>query len=117
MWPRTEELENVTFGFNLTNRQGGKLRWLLEQGRRVVPHGRVEGTGLEPFYMDVVVARIEGSERPEEEPVVVAHLDHPKESANDNASGSAAILDMARSLKRLVDEGRLPPPERTLRFL
>lgn len=117
MWPRTEELEHVTFGFNLTNRQGEKLRSLLEEGRRVVLHGQVKGTGLEPFYMDVVVARIAGSERPEEELVVAAHLDHPKESANDNASGSAAILDMARSLKRLVDEGRLPRPKRTLRFL
>lgn len=117
MWPRTEELEDVTFGFNLTNRQGEKLHSLLEEGRRVLLHGKVEGTGLEPFYMDVVVARIEGSERAEEELVVAAHLDHPKESANDNASGSAAILDMARSLKRLVDEGRLPRPKRTLRFL
>ena len=117
MWPRTEELEDVTFGFNLTNRQGEKLRSLLQRGQRVVLHGRVEGRGLEPFHMDVVVARIEGSERPQEELVVAAHLDHPKESANDNASGSAAILDMARSLKRLVDEGRLPRPKRTLRFL
>ncbi len=37
----------------------------------------------------------------------VAHLDHPKESANDNASGSAAILDIASALNDLIDSGRL----------
>ena len=117
MWPRTEELGRVTFGFNLTNRQGERLRGLLESGQRVVLQGRVSGIGLEPYFMDVVVAHIPGSERPQEELVFSAHLDHPKESANDNASGSAAILDIARSMKQLIDEGRMPRPQRSFRFL
>ncbi len=117
MWPRTEELDDVTFGFNITNRQGERLRGLLESGRRVVLHGTVKGIGLEPYYMDVPVARIEGSERPDEELVFVAHLDHPKESANDNASGSAAILDIATTLRGLIESGRLQRPRRSLRFL
>ncbi len=117
MWPRTDELERTTFGFNLTNRQGEKLRGMLAAGKKVVLHGRVRGTGLEPYFMDVVVADIPGSEKPGEVLVFSAHLDHPKESANDNASGSGAILDMARSLKTLIAEGRLPRPKRTLRFL
>ncbi len=117
MWPRTEELDRVTFGFNITNRQGERLRDLLLAGRRVVLEGRVSGVGLEPYFMDVVVARIPGSDSPEEELVFSAHLDHPKESANDNASGSAALLDIARTLKTLIDEGRLPRPKRSLRFL
>jgi hypothetical protein len=117
MWPRTEELERVTFGFNLSNRQGERLRALLESGQRVVLNGLVEGIGLEPYFMDVVVARIAGSTRADEELVFSAHLDHPKESANDNASGSAAILDIARALRELVDSGRLERPERSLRFI
>ena len=117
MWPRTEELDDVTFGFNITNRQGERLRGLLESGRRVLLRGRVEGIGLEPYYMDVVVARIEGSERPNEELVLIAHLDHPKESANDNASGSGAMLDIAATLQTLIDEGRMERPKRSLRFL
>ncbi len=48
MWPRTEELEEVTFGFNLTNRQGEKLREILKSGRKVVVRGQVKGIGLEP---------------------------------------------------------------------
>jgi len=100
MWPRTEELDEVTFGFNLTNRQGEKLREILKSGRKVVVRGQVKGIGLEPYYMDVVVAHIRGSEMPDEELVFSAHLDHPKESANDNASGSAALLDIAQSLRQ-----------------
>lgn len=117
MWPRTEELERVTFGFNISNRQGERLRDLLLSGERVILDARVEGIGLEPFFMDIVVARIPGTEKPEEHLVFSAHLDHPKESANDNASGSAALLDIARALRRLIDSGRLPAPKRSLLFL
>ncbi len=117
MWPRTDELSRVTFGFNLTNRQGTKLRDMLTAGKKVVLHGEVKGIGLEPYFMDVVVAHIRGTERPEEELVFSAHLDHPKESANDNASGSGAILDIARTLKELTDNGRLPKPKRSFRFV
>lgn len=117
MWPRTDELSRVTFGFNLTNRQGTRLRDLLLAGRRVVLHGVVRGTGLEPFFMDVPVAVIPGSDSAAGELVFSAHLDHPKESANDNASGSGAILDIARTVRELIDAGRLPRPRRTLRFL
>jgi hypothetical protein len=117
MWPRPDELERTTFGFNLSHRQGRMLRNMLARGETVRLAGRVEGTGLEPFFLDVVSARIPGASRPDEELVFSAHLDHPKESANDNASGSAAILDIARALRALIDAGRLPRPERTLRFL
>ncbi len=117
MWPKSDELDRVTFGFNLTNRQGEKLRDLLQSGKRVVLQAQVAGIGLEPYFMDIPVAVIRGSELPEEEIIFSAHLDHPKESANDNASGSAALLDMARTLRDLIDSGRLPRPKRTLRFL
>ncbi|MFC1791650.1 M28 family peptidase, partial [Gemmatimonadota bacterium] len=117
MWPRTEELERVRFGFNLTRRQGMRLRRMLESGQRVVLDATVEGIGLEPFWMDVPVAVIPGSDPEAGELLYSGHLDHPKESANDNGSGSAAMMDMAITLKRLIDEGRLPQPRRTLRFL
>ena len=117
MWPKTEELDRVTFGFNLTNRQGEKLKNLLLSGKKVVVRGQVKGIGLESYFMDVPVATIRGSELPDEELVFSAHLDHPKESANDNASGSAALLDIARTLHELIDSGRLPRPKRSFRFI
>jgi hypothetical protein len=83
----------------------------------VVLDARVDGPGLEPYFMDVVVAHIRGGKRGSEEIALSAHLDHPKESANDNASGSAAILDIARSLNELITSGRLPRPERSIRLI
>lgn len=117
MWPKPDELATTTFGFNLTRRQGEKLRKLLGSGRKVVMRGWVKGIGLEPYAMDVVVAHIRGTELANEELVFSAHLDHPKESANDNASGSGAILDIARSLRELTESGRLPRPKRSFRFI
>ncbi|MFN8009557.1 MAG: DUF4910 domain-containing protein [Terriglobia bacterium] len=117
MWPRADELDKTTFGFNLTYRQGKKLQDLLFAGKKVVLKATVSGIGLEPYFLDVVVARIQGSEKIDQELVLSAHLDHPKESANDNASGSAAILDVARTLKGFIGRGKLPRPKRSLRFL
>jgi hypothetical protein len=117
MWPKTEELDKVTFGFNLTKRQGEKLRDMLVSGKKVVLHGKVEGIGLEPYFMDIVVADIKGSTKSDELLILSAHLDHPKESANDNASGSGALIDIARTLNELIASGRMKRPERTIRFL
>ncbi len=117
IWPRTEELKKVTFGFNISNSQGEKIKSLLDAGQKVVMNGWVKGRGLQPFFMDVVVAHIRGKERHQEELIFSAHLDHPKESANDNASGSGAILDIARTIKELLDGNKLPPPKRSFRFL
>ena len=117
MWPKTEELDRVTFGFNISKRQGEKLRTLLESGQKVVMKGWAKGIGLEPYFMDVVVTHIRGSESPEQEIVFCAHLDHPKESANDNASGSAVLLDIARTLKELTGNKQLSQPKQSLRLL
>src|SRR5262249_27271451 len=51
------------------------------------------------------------------EVVLSCHLDHQRPGANDNASGCAAILEAARTLAKLVGEGKLAPPRRTLRFV
>ena len=117
IWPRTEELDRGAFGFNLTSSQGRRLKELLNKGTQVVLEAEVAGSGLEFGSLDVVVAVIPGVERPEQELVYISHLDRPRGSSRDNASGSGALLDIARSLKALIGEGRLPPPKRTLRFL
>jgi hypothetical protein len=64
-----------------------------------------------------VHAYIKGTERPEQEVLLSAHLDHPKWSANDNASGSAALMEIVRTLKALIDAKRIAPPRRTIHFM
>ncbi|QNP43700.1 M28 family peptidase [Sphingomonas daechungensis] len=80
------------------------------QLRAAVQAGRSPGEYLIP------TAVIPGRDRAKEI-LYSCHLDHPSPGANDNASGCAGILEVARTLNRLVKEGRLPQPERTLRFI
>jgi hypothetical protein len=49
--------------------------------------------------------------------VLSCHLDHQRPGANDNASGCSAILEVARTLAKLVREGKLAAPRRTIRFV
>ncbi len=107
--------EKQCFGFVLTPRQGQWLRGLLKKGRARV------GVDIQARFYDgeieVVTAVIPGTSHPEEQTLLVSHLCHPQPSANDNASGDAANLEAARTLKRLIDSGQLPPPKRSIRFL
>ena len=116
IWPTGEEINKVTFGFSLSRRQGNHLKALLEGGKRVTLKAEVEAR-LFPGYLDVVTATIKGDSRSNEEVLLVAHLCHPKPSANDNASGSAAALELARTLLRLIESDRLPRPRRSIRLL
>jgi hypothetical protein len=61
-----------------------------------------------------VVAEIPGSDLPKEIVIVGGHLDswHPATGAQDNGTGVATVLDVARAVKAL---GR--PPRRTMRFV
>jgi hypothetical protein len=67
----------------------------------------------------VVTALIPGADPTlrNEEIAFSCHLDHQRPGANDNASGCATILEVARTLSKLVSEGKLPRPARSLRFI
>jgi hypothetical protein len=103
------------FAFLVSARRAQELKNLLRQGS-VRLHAIVEAE-LQPGSLDVVSGVIPGAKYPDEEIVITAHLDHYKPGANDNASGSAAILEMARTLRQLIDSRRLPPPARAIRFI
>jgi hypothetical protein len=105
-----------TFAFMLSPRQSGDLRSRLAAGEKIVLHARVRAR-MVPATYDVVTATIPGQERPAEEVVLTAHLCHQSAGANDNASGSAAILEIARALRSAVARGTLAAPRRTVRFL
>ena len=72
---------------------------------------------MRPSNYEVVSAIIPGSELASEEIVFSCHLCHQKPGANDNASGAAAILEVARTLTSLIRRGELQPPRRTIRFI
>jgi aminopeptidase YwaD len=105
-----------TFAFMLSPRQSQELRSRLAAGEKITLHARVRAR-MVPATYDVVTATIPGRERPGEEVVLTAHLCHESAGANDNASGSAAILEVARALQAALAHGTLAPPRRTIRFL
>jgi hypothetical protein len=116
IWPTADELDKVTFGFSLSKRQGEHLRALLKKGKKVKLNARVDAK-LFPNKLDVVTATIPGSRKPAEEVFLIAHLCHPKPSANDNASGSGLLIEIARTVRTLIDLHKIKPPSRTIRFI
>ena len=115
IWPRADELDRTVGGFQISENQYTQLRQLMRSGP-VRVHGKIDAT-LAPGQLTVVHAWIRGSELPEWEVLISGHLDHPKWSANDNASGSAAMLEMARTLHRLIGSGQLKAPAMTIHFM
>jgi hypothetical protein len=117
--------EDKCFGFVLSPREGERLRRLIRQRQEKAespPRVRVHvDARLYDGALEVVSATIPGESDDgivrDEEIVLVGHLCHPLPSCNDNASGAAAALEVARALQRLIDAGKLEPPRRTLRFL
>jgi len=115
IWPTKEELHKVTFGFSITKRQGNYLRSLLRQKKKVMLKAIVDAK-LFPGKLDIVTATIKGKTKPNQEIFLIAHLCHPKPSANDNASGSGLLLEIARTLLSLIQKGKIQQPKRTIRF-
>ncbi|MEO5937120.1 MAG: M28 family peptidase, partial [Terriglobales bacterium] len=48
--------------------------------------------------------------------VLTAHIQEERFSANDDRSGCANLLEIARAVNRMIAEGKLPRPERDIRF-
>jgi len=116
IWPDQKTRDKVTFGFCINDRQYQRIKGHIEAGKIVKVYCNTDAK-LYDGYLDVVTAEITGTEKPEEEVILQAHLCHPKTSTNDNASGSAVLLEMARGIKALIDSGKIQMPKRTIRFL
>lgn len=115
IWPTAKNVEKITFGFSLSKRQGNELRALLRKGKKVKLNAKVDSRLFSGKY-DVVTASIKGDTLPDEEVFLIAHLCHPKPGANDNASGSGLLMEIARTINTLVSSGRMKRPARTIRF-
>jgi aminopeptidase YwaD len=110
--------ETRAFGFALSPRDGAELRrraaLAAQEGRPLRLRARVRSS-FSDGAIEAVSACIPGESA--EEVLLVAHLCHPAPCANDNASGAAAALEIARGLHAMVEAGRLPRPRRSIRVL
>ena len=107
-----------TFAFMVSLRTGRELQARLKDKETIRLHAVVEA-GQHPGFYEVVTAVIPGSDPQlkEQEIAFSCHLDHQRPGANDNASGCVTILEVARTLAKLIGDGRLARPARTIRFI
>ena len=107
-----------TFAFMISLKQARNFQQRLGRGEQVRLQATVKA-GKHSGSYDVVTATIPGADqdRREEEIAFSCHLDHQRPGANDNASGCVAILEVARTLNKLINEGRINRPARTIRFI
>ena len=107
-----------TFGFMVSLKQARGFQARLTAGETVRLHATVKAQRHAGEY-EIVTATIAGADPAlaQQQIAFTCHLDHPRPGANDNASGCATILEVARSYAQLIAEGKLARPRRTLRFL
>ncbi len=109
---------NKIFAFMVSLKTARGLRERLTKGEAIRLHAVVKA-GQHPGFYEVVTATIPGADAKlkEEEIAFSCHLDHQRPGANDNASGCVTILEVARTLEKLINEGKLARSARTIRFI
>lgn len=110
--------DTPAFAFMVTLKQARDFQRRLAAGEEVMLHGIVRAAQSSGGY-DIPMATITGSDPSlaSQEIIYSCHLDHPRPGANDNASGCATILEVARTIRKLIEEKRIAPPRRTMRFV
>jgi aminopeptidase YwaD len=109
---------NKTFAFMVSLKTARSMQERLRLKETIRLHAVVDAGQHAGFY-EVVTATIPGSDArlKDQEIAFSCHLDHQRPGANDNASGCVTILEVARTLRKLIADGRLSQPARTIRFI
>jgi hypothetical protein len=110
--------KSAGFGWSLSPRLGRELAGRLARGEAITLRSIVKAESF-PGRMETVHAVIPGDGSSDQELAVSGHLyeGYLKQGANDDASGCALTLEMGRALIRLVADGKIPKPKRTIHFL
>jgi aminopeptidase YwaD len=115
-WGHLDGSLSKGFAFMVSRATAAQLRAQMLTGHAVVLGAHVKAD-VGPGHWTVVTATIPGTESGAGEIVYSCHLDHQRPGANDNGSGCVTILESARMLNRLIGNGSLKRPSRTLRFI
>lgn len=111
-------LKNLRFGFLVSWRQWSELLEDVEAGRKVTVRAAARVEKKTDRFENVLCA-IPGTEPGGKGVIFSAHLfeGYVKRGANDNMSGCVVQLEILRALTKLIREGALPRPRRTIVFL
>jgi len=110
--------EPGTVAWAITPEVQGRLSALLLRGEPVTIRS-VSETVEVPSKSEYVFAQILGDGSTDQEVAISGHLYEGviKQGANDDNSGVALTLEIGRAYIKLIREGRLPRPKRTINFL
>jgi hypothetical protein len=106
------------FGWSIAPRVGRELAARLARGEKVIIRSIIQAETF-PAEMETIHAVLPGDGSSDQAVAISGHIyeGYLKQGANDDASGCALGLEMGRTFKRLIDEGKLPRPKRDIHFL
>ncbi len=99
------------WSFQVSPRTGERVRARLVAGEKLRGRATVR-TSIQEGTLPTVTGVIAGSCK--EEVLLIGH--QFEQGAVDNASGVAVMLEAARAIQSLIDQGKLAPPKRTIRL-
>ena len=106
------------FVFAISPRDGVVLHDRLARGEKIIVHALVKHSE-EKLQIQVPGCCIRGTDKNAGEVIISAHLfeGYSNQGANDNISGAASELEVARILCMAIKDGSLERPRRTIRFI
>jgi len=122
-----------TFAFSISYREGTQLKQRLAPkpapgtvpgafgegtvpGEKIVLRAQVQAEFETAPKQWIVEGWIRGTDRSAPGIMLTAHAQEEKFSANDDNSGCANLLEIGRTLAKLIQEGKVQRPRRDIRF-
>lgn len=112
---KNSEGKEGTFGFMVSPRKGKMLQEILKKGPLTVKVD-IEASFADSSWEEYVEGWIRGSNIKDQQIWLTAHLQEEKPSYNDDGSGCVNILEIGRTLVRLMNDGKIQRPKRDIRF-
>jgi hypothetical protein len=106
-----------TAAWAVTPKSARELSSMLARGDKITIRSVVKSVEV-PTRSEIVHAEIPGDGSTTQEVAIGGHLYEGvvKQGANDDNSGCALTLEIGRTYLKLIQEGKLPKPKRTINF-
>src|SRR5262245_30107322 len=106
-----------TAAWALSPKTAHELETMLNRGQKVTIRSLTKSEQV-PNKQEIVHAEIPGDGSTTQEVAIGGHLfeGYIKQGANDDNSGCALTLEIGRAYIKLIKEGKLPRPKRTINF-
>jgi len=112
-WLMTAADDRNQFGFSISQKKGNYLRKLLRSGKKVRVRARIDSRYFTDGSLTYITGCIRGSNESAGDVIALAHIF--EWGTNDNAGGTAVILEAVGALNDLIRAGKIPRPKRSIR--